>query len=58
MNSVAEGVKTTRAVHSLGARLDVDLPIMTAIYQGLYEGKSARDLVADLLRREARAERG
>jgi glycerol-3-phosphate dehydrogenase (NAD(P)+) len=57
MQSVAEGVKTTRAAHDLGVKLGVELPITDAIYSILYEGKSPPEAVADLLRREQRPER-
>jgi glycerol-3-phosphate dehydrogenase (NAD(P)+) len=58
MNSVAEGVKTTRAAHELAHRHGVDVPIIDAIHAVLYAGKTAREAVAELLRREARFERG
>jgi glycerol-3-phosphate dehydrogenase (NAD(P)+) len=58
MDSVAEGVKTAHAVNALGKKLDVDLPIMYAIHDVLYLNKTPRDAVAELLRREAGAERG
>jgi glycerol-3-phosphate dehydrogenase (NAD(P)+) len=58
MSAVAEGVKTARSAHDLGLRHEVDLPIIDAIYSVLYEGKTPRDAVAELLRREAKQERG
>jgi glycerol-3-phosphate dehydrogenase (NAD(P)+) len=57
MSSVAEGVKTTRAAHDLGKKVGVELPITDAIYSILYEGKAPREAVAELLKREPRAER-
>ncbi|MSP17675.1 MAG: NAD(P)-dependent glycerol-3-phosphate dehydrogenase [Myxococcales bacterium] len=58
MSEVAEGVRTTRAAHALGARLGVDLPITAAIHAVLYEGVRPKDAVAALMRRDPRAERG
>jgi len=58
MHAVAEGVKTAKSAHDLGVRHEVDLPIIDAIYSVLYEGKTPRDAVAELLRREAKQERG
>jgi glycerol-3-phosphate dehydrogenase (NAD(P)+) len=58
MHSVAEGVKTTHAAYELGRKLAVDTPIVDAIHSVLYDGKPARVAVADLLKREAKQERG
>src|SRR5439155_1943032 len=39
MNMVAEGVKTSRAVVDLAARVDVEMPIAEQVVAVLYEGK-------------------
>jgi len=39
MNEVAEGIKTTKAVQQLAARLEAEMPITNEVYQVLYEGK-------------------
>ncbi len=57
MSSVAEGVRTTKAARDLARKLNVETPIVDAIYGCLYEGKTAQEAVVELLRREVRHER-
>ncbi len=54
--SVAEGVHTARAAVELGRRTGVELPIAAEVSQILFEGKSPRRAVADLMERELKAE--
>jgi glycerol-3-phosphate dehydrogenase (NAD(P)+) len=49
MKMVAEGVKTTRAVHDYCQEKGLDLPIVRAVYRLLYEGGSLPDLLRDLM---------
>ncbi|HYO92823.1 MAG TPA: NAD(P)H-dependent glycerol-3-phosphate dehydrogenase, partial [Pyrinomonadaceae bacterium] len=56
MSEVAEGVKTTLAVHSLAARLKVEMPITEEVHAVLYEGKSAREAAEALMTRPLRGE--
>jgi glycerol-3-phosphate dehydrogenase (NAD(P)+) len=56
--TVAEGVRTTRAAWQLAQRLGVELPITRELYAALYEGKSPRQAVRDLMAREAKPEFG
>lgn len=58
MRAVAEGVRTTRAVVSLGQRYKVDLPIAREVYGALYGGKDPRRSVLDLMTRDRKAETG
>jgi glycerol-3-phosphate dehydrogenase (NAD(P)+) len=58
MNSVAEGVKTTRAARDLAQRLSVDMPITEAIYKILYEDLPPKVAMLELMRRELKSERG
>lgn len=53
---VAEGVETTRSLHQLAAKLRVELPITREVYAVLFEGKDARQAVADLMGREPKDE--
>lgn len=53
---VAEGVYTARSVNERARRMGLDVPIMTGVYQVLYEGRSPRDVVQDLLSRRQRGE--
>lgn len=50
MKQVAEGVKSSKAVHELAERSGVDLPICEAVYRVLHEGQSVSDMISDLLR--------
>jgi len=54
--SVAEGANTSRAGAALGARMGVELPIIQKVCEVLFEGKSARDAVPELMGRELKAE--
>jgi glycerol-3-phosphate dehydrogenase (NAD(P)+) len=54
--SVAEGANTSRAGAALGARMGVELPIIQKVCDVLFEGKSARDAVPELMGRELKAE--
>jgi glycerol-3-phosphate dehydrogenase (NAD(P)+) len=54
---VAEGVYTSRSVHERTRRMDLDAPIMTAVYQVMYEDKSPLDAVQELMTRRQTDER-
>ena len=54
--TVAEGVHTARAAVELGRRTDVELPIAFEVAQILFENKSPRRAIADLMERELKAE--
>ena len=56
MAEVAEGVKTTRAVHLLAQRLGVEMPIVEAVYHILYEGLAPREAIKKLMTRELKDE--
>ncbi|MBI2359787.1 MAG: NAD(P)-dependent glycerol-3-phosphate dehydrogenase [Deltaproteobacteria bacterium] len=56
MRMVAEGVRNTRSIHSLAARLGVEMPIVEQMYGVLYEGKRPREAVRDLMQRALKAE--
>ena len=56
MKSVAEGVKTAKAVHQLAAKLGIEMPIAAMTYQILYEGKNPREAVKELMTRELKSE--
>lgn len=53
---VAEGVSTTVAARRLGERLGVELPITDELYAVLFQGKSPRVAIADLMQRDVRTE--
>jgi len=49
MRMVAEGVKTTRAVHEFAKKKALDLPIVRAVYRLLYETGGVPELLSDLM---------
>ncbi len=56
MTAVAEGVKTTEAVHALAARNDVEMPIVEQVYAILYEGKAPSEALRTLMLRDPKPE--
>jgi glycerol-3-phosphate dehydrogenase (NAD(P)+) len=56
MHEVAEGVKTTLAVHRLAQQLNVEMPITSEVHAVLYEGKKAEDAARELMVRPLRGE--
>jgi glycerol-3-phosphate dehydrogenase (NAD(P)+) len=56
MVNVAEGVPTTRSVHSLAKEQGVDMPITAELYRVLFEGKAPRAAVGDLMVRAPKVE--
>jgi len=56
MTMVAEGVKTTKAVHDMARSLDVDLPITRQVYAMLYEDKDPETAVRELMNRPLKEE--
>lgn len=56
MRMVAEGVRNTRSVYLLAAKLGVEMPIVEQMYRVLYEGKRPREAVRDLMQRALKAE--
>jgi glycerol-3-phosphate dehydrogenase (NAD(P)+) len=53
---VAEGVKTTESAWMLAQRHHVEMPIIEQVYRILYERKSARKAVMELMTRNPKAE--
>lgn len=56
MHNVAEGVKTTQAVHQLGLTRGLDLPITGQVNAVLFEGKNPAGAVRELMTRPLRGE--
>ncbi len=54
--SVIEGIATCESVVALAARYDVEMPITQAIYEVLFENKPVQAAIADLMRRQLKAE--
>jgi glycerol-3-phosphate dehydrogenase (NAD(P)+) len=51
LGHVAEGVKTAKSAYDLGTKLAVEMPITCEVYKVLYEGKSPRQAVVNLMTR-------
>ena len=56
MKMVAEGVKTTEAVHELAQTRKVDLPITEQVYKVLYQDKDPEAAVSELMGRDLKGE--
>jgi glycerol-3-phosphate dehydrogenase (NAD(P)+) len=56
MVNVAEGVPTTRSVYALAKERRVEMPITTQLYQILFEGRTPRSAVAELMVRVPKVE--
>jgi glycerol-3-phosphate dehydrogenase (NAD(P)+) len=56
MRMVAEGVFTIRSVHERAARMGIDMPITSEIYNVLYEDKDPLTAVNHLMLREPKLE--
>ncbi len=56
MTMVAEGVATTRATQALAQRTRVEMPIVSAVYEVLFENRPPADAVEALMLREPKPE--
>ena len=56
MDSVAEGVPTTKSVMQLALRCKVDMPITEAVYSVLFEDKDVLHALTDLMNRDPKPE--
>ncbi len=54
--SVIEGIATCKSVIALSARYGVEMPITRAVYEVLFENKSVQTAIADLMKRQLKAE--
>jgi len=57
MKMVAEGVETVKSAFRLSKKLNVDMPITRQVYAVLYQGKSPKKAVTDLMTRPLKAEK-
>jgi len=53
---IAEGVANARSIMALAKKLQVEMPIVSAVYRCLYEGQAPNDMVEQLLSRGLKAE--
>ena len=56
LGMVAEGVPNTKSIYDAGHKAGVRIPLIDAVYQILYENKSAVTALEELLTRDARPE--
>ncbi len=56
VNMVVEGVPTTKAAYALMKKYDVEMPILEAVYSTLFENKSVKEVISDLMMRDKKAE--
>jgi glycerol-3-phosphate dehydrogenase (NAD(P)+) len=54
---VAEGVRTTKAAYQLARIHKIEMPLTEKVYSVLFEKESPRQAVAELMTREAKAEK-
>jgi len=52
MKMVAEGVLTTKSVHQLRLKYDLEMPIHEAMYEILFQDKNPKDSVSELMNRK------
>ena len=56
LGSVAEGVKTSKAVCELAKKLDIEVPISSAIYEAVYTDITPQQLLDKLMNRKLKGE--
>ena len=56
VHMVVEGVNTAKAAYDLSVKYGVEMPIVNEACKVLFENKSARDAVNDLMMRDKRME--
>lgn len=56
LGSVAEGVKTSKAVSELAQKLDIDVPLSNAIYEAMYTDITPQQLLEKLMGRKLKEE--
>lgn len=56
MGSVAEGVATAQSAHTLASRLHASHPIVTSVFQVLYEKMPVEQAIHDLINRDPKKE--
>lgn len=56
MHMVAEGINTTKAVHSIALDKKIDLPITEAVYSIIYRGSDPHEAVKKLMARKFKSE--
>lgn len=56
LGSVAEGVKTSKAICELSKKLNIETPISKAIYEAVYSDGNSKEIFMNLMSRQLKAE--
>lgn len=56
IDGMAEGIPTARAVYKLGTEHDLEVPIMTAVYELLFEGRDPDEMIHSIITRPSKRE--
>jgi glycerol-3-phosphate dehydrogenase (NAD(P)+) len=56
MKMVAEGISTTKAAQGMARKYDIEMPLVDQVHAVLFEGKTPRQAIGDLLGRSAKTE--
>ena len=56
LGSVAEGVKTSKALCELAKKLEIDVPVSNAIYEAVYTDITPREIMDKLMNRKLKVE--
>ena len=56
LGSVAEGVKTSKAICELAKKLDIEVPVSNAIYEAVYTDITPQALLEKLMNRKLKEE--
>ncbi len=56
LGSVAEGVKTSRAICELAEKLNIDAPLSSAIYEAVYSRENSKEIFLNLMNRQLKGE--
>ena len=56
LGSVAEGVKTSKAVCELAKKYEIDVPLSEAIYEAVYTDITPQEIMAKLMNRKLKEE--
>ncbi|PHV71130.1 NAD(P)H-dependent glycerol-3-phosphate dehydrogenase [Sporanaerobium hydrogeniformans] len=56
VNMVVEGVPTAKAAHALMLKYAIEMPIIEAVYQALFENKSTAEAITMLMQRDKKSE--
>ncbi len=56
MKMIAEGVPTCRSTKALAEKLGVEMPIVNAVYDALFNNKPVKDVLKELMSRDLKAE--